>query len=58
MAIVKEYRSENCVVQIDDDCFESEESVKKRLEAVAQIIMEEYEERALHLAEDAEIPEM
>lgn len=29
MAVVKEYRSENCVVRIHDDCFEDEESVKK-----------------------------
>lgn len=57
MAVVKVYRSENCVGRIHDDCFEDEESVKKRLEAVAQIIMEEYEERALRAVEALRKPD-
>lgn len=42
MAVVKEIRLDNFIVRIHDDCFDDEESVKRRLDAVKKIIIEVY----------------
>lgn len=42
MAVVKVIRLDNCIVRIHDDCFEDEESVQRRLQAIKRSIMQSY----------------
>ena len=49
MAVVKEIRLDNFIVCIHDDCFEDEESVKRRLDAVKKTIIEAYMRQYIEL---------